>query len=155
VVLTGKVLDKQTGAVLCQQRYVDTPAADPSLSPAELAAITGGRVWPDWGADPAGAPWKNGNSACLFVFQDTDGTKPSATATFDNLEFFKYEIPRIGIEPAVRLTWPDTGMNFGIEAAPSVNGPWSPVQNSVPPGFQQITVPQNGPMQIFRLQQAP
>ncbi len=155
VVLVGQVLDKQTGAVLYQQRYVDTPAADPSLNQTEIAALTGCRVWHDCGADLTGAPWKNGESACLFVFQDTDGTKLPATATFDNLELRKYEIPRIGIEPAVRLTWPSTGMNFGIEAAPSVNGPWSPVQNTVPPGFQQVTVPQNGPMQFCRLQQAP
>lgn len=46
-------------------------------------------------------------------------------------------------------------MNFGVEAAPSVNGPWLPVQDSMPPGFQQMTVPQSGPMQFFHLRQAP
>lgn len=155
VVLTGQVLDKQTGAVLCQQRYVDTPAADPSLSQAELADLTGCRVWHDWGADPAGAPWKNGNSACLFVFQDTDGTEPPATATFDNLELFMYEIPRVGIERAVRLAWPSTGMNFGVEGAPTLQGPWLPLNNTLFPGMQQITVPVNKSAEFFRLQQSP
>ncbi len=144
VLLTGKVLDKQTGAVLRQVQCVDTPAADPTLS-----------FPPDFGADIAGAPWKNGESVCLFVYQQTDGTKPPATATFGALQFLTYEIPLIGIEPAVRLTWPSTPMNFGVEAAPTVNGPWSRVQDSVPPGFQQMTVRQNGPMQFFRAVQTP
>jgi hypothetical protein len=144
VVLTGQVLHKQTGAVLRQVQCVDTPAADPTLI-----------FPPDWGADSAGAPWKNGESVCLFVYQQTDGTKPPASATFDNLEQLKYEIPSIGIEPAVRLTWPSTGMKFGIEAAPAVNGPWLPVQDSVPPGFQQMTVRQSSPIQFFRAVQKP
>jgi hypothetical protein len=144
VVLRGQVLNKENGAMLRQVQCVDTPAADPTLP-----------FPPDFGGDIAGAPWKSGESVCLFVYQQTDSTRPPATARFDDLKFLSYEIPRIGIEAAVRLTWPSTGMKFGIEAAPTTKGPWSPVQDSVPPGFQQLTVPQSGWMQIFRAVQTP
>ena len=64
-------------------------------------------------------------------------------------------MPQISVEPTVRLSWPGTGMNFGVEAAPTVNGPWLPVQDSVPPCFEQMTLPQSAPMQFFRLVRAP
>lgn len=134
---------------------MDTPASDPSLSAAEVAQITGGTVWQDVGSDPAGAPWKNGTSPDLFVFQDTDGTKLPAEATFDNLELRTHEVPQVGIERAVRLIWPATGLNYAVEGAPTVQGPWLPVQESDIPGVQTMTLPLSGPAQFFRLQQAP
>jgi hypothetical protein len=76
-------------------------------------------------------------------------------ATFDNLELLTYEVPQIALERAVRLTWPDTGMNYLIEAAPTALGPWLPFQDSVPPGMQQMTAPANGSMKFFRLREAP
>jgi hypothetical protein len=91
----------------------------------------------------------------LGVFQDTDGTKPPAEATFDNLEFRTYEVPQIALERAVRLTWPDTGTSYLIEAAPTVQGPWLPFQDSVLPGMQQMTAPANDIMKFFRPRQAP
>ena len=90
----------------------------------------------------------------LGIAQYTDGQQPNPTAVFDNLEVQTSEIPSIGIQPGVRLTWPDVG-SYAVECAPTVNGPWLPVQNTIPPGCQQMTVPQSGPMQFFRLVQAP
>ena len=141
VILTGRIIDKQTGAILHQITAVDTPAEDPALSPAELAQITGCQVWHDFGPDIAGAPWKNGNSVELFLVQDTDGTLPPAEATFDNIELLAYAVPQLSIERAVRLSWPATGTNFRIEAAPTVNGPWLPVLDPVIPNMNQLTVP--------------
>jgi hypothetical protein len=155
VVLTGKVLDKQSGTVLYQTNVVDTPASDPTLSQAQLAQLTGCRVWHDFGPDPAGAPWKNGNSFCLLVGQDTDGTLPAAAATFDNLELRTYEVPQIAIERAMRITWPATSGSYAVEAAPSVQGPWLPANDQLPPGVQQMTFPANGSMMFWRLIQAP
>jgi len=45
VILTARVLDKSNGgAVLYERSIVDTPASDPSLDSAQIAAITGGTV---------------------------------------------------------------------------------------------------------------
>jgi len=155
VVVTARVLDKDNGAVLYQGSIVDTPASDPTLTQSQVAQLTGGRLWQDIRTDPSGAPWTSGTAPLLGVFQDTDGTKPPAEATFDNLEFRTYEVPQIALERAVRLTWPDTGTSYLIEAAPTVQGPWLPFQDSVLPGMQQMTAPANGSMKFFRLIQAP
>jgi hypothetical protein len=155
VVVTARVLDKDNGAVLYQGSIVDTPASDPTLTQAQVAQLTGGRLWQDIRTDPSGAPWTNGTAPLLGVFQDTDGTKPPAEATFDNLEFRTYEVPQVALERAVRFSWPDTGMSYLIEAAPTVQGPWLPFQDSVLPGMQQMTAPANGSMKFFRLIQAP
>ncbi len=153
--LTGRVLDKQTGAVLYQRICVDTPAADASLSQAELATATGCRVWHDWGSDPPGTPWRSGTSACLFVFQDTDGSKLPATATFDNLELLHYEIPRVVITRAVQLSCPATGMRFEVEGAHDVEGPYLPIRDSLQPGLEQMVVPQDDLIRFIQLRQAP
>lgn len=155
VILTARVLDKGNGgAVLYERGIVDTPASDPSLDSAQIAAITG-MTFPTPVPDPSGAPWTSGNSPWIGVFQYTDGTLPAAEATFDNFELRTYEIPQVGIERAVQLAWPATGMNYAVEGGPTVQGPWLPVQESARPGMQQMTVPANGLMQFFRLRQAP
>jgi hypothetical protein len=157
VVVTARVLDKDNGAVLYQGSIVDTPASDPTLTQAQVAQLTGCRPWNDVIADPAVAPWTSGGAGAflLGVFQDTDGTKPAAEATFDNIEFRTYEVPQVALERAVRFTWPDTGMSYLFEAAPTVLGPWLPFQDSVLPGMQQMTAPANDIMKFFRLRQAP
>ena len=158
VILTARVLDKSNGgAVLYERSIVDTPASDPSLDSAQIAAITG-MTFPDPVPDPSGAPWtsSDGGSPWLGVFQYTDGTLPAAEATFDNFELRTYEVPQVGIERAVRLTWPaPTGMNYAVEGGPTVQGPWLPVQESAMPGMKQMTVPASVLMQFFRLRQAP
>jgi len=44
-------------------------------------------------------------------------TRP-AEATFDNFELRTYEIPPLGIQRAMRLTWPaPAGLNWAVEGA--------------------------------------
>jgi hypothetical protein len=157
LILTGKLLDSQSGAVLYEKSVVDTPASDPSLTAAQLAQITGLREWPDYGDDPAGAPWTSGaNGPALSVAQDTDATKPPATATFANFELRTYEVPQVSIARAAQLSFPaPAGVHYTVEAAPTVQGPYLPVQELDIPGIQKQTVPFSGPAQFFRLIQAP
>jgi len=155
VVLTGKVLDKATGAVIAQVVATDTPASDPTLSASELAEVTGGRVWQGIVTDPVGAPHSSGIVPAIFVAQESETAPVTAFATFDNLEFRTYEVPQVGYERALRLFWPDTGMSFVIEGASKPEGPYFPIQNLDLPDMQYFTVPANGPQGFFRLQQAP
>ncbi len=156
LLLTGKVLDKDSGAVLYQKTIVDTPASDSSLSAVPLSQITGCRVWPDIVADPAGAPWLNGVALYLLVFQDTDGTKPPAEATFANLQLRTYEVPQLSIDGAVQLSWPaSAGVNYLVEAATTPEGPWLPVQELIIPDIQKTTVPMTAPAKFFRLVETP
>jgi hypothetical protein len=155
VILTARVLDKSNGgAVLYERSTVDTPASDPSLDSAQIAAITGGTVQVQ--DDPSGAPWTSDGLLWLGVFQNTDGTLPAAEATFDNFELRTHEVPQVGIERTVQLTWPaPTGMNYAVEGGPTVQGPWLPINEVATPGLKQMTVPANDIMQFFRLRQAP
>jgi hypothetical protein len=155
VVVTGKVLDKNDGAVIAQVVATDTPASDPTLSASEVAQLTGGRTWLDTAPDPSGAPYTSGIAPLIVVFQDSDVAPLTAMATFDNFELLTYEVPPVGIQRAVQLTWPDTGMNFAVEAAPTVQGPWLPANDQLPPGVQQMTFPANGSKMFWRLIQAP
>jgi hypothetical protein len=148
-------LDRANGeAVLYEKVILDTPASDPALSAAQVQGITGmnlaGLV-----NDAAGAPWTTFRSPWLGVFQYTDGTLPAAEVTFDRFEMRTFEVPQIAIERAVQLSWPATGMNFAVEGAPTLQGPWLPLNNTSLPGMQQITVPVNKSAEFFRLQQVP
>jgi len=54
------------------------------------------------------------------------------------------------------LRWPASGtINYAIEGAPTLQGPWMPVQDTAVPGMNQMTVPANDIMGFFRLRQAP
>jgi hypothetical protein len=69
-------------------------------------------------------------------------TCQSHVGRYDNLELRTSEVPLVAIERTVRVSWPVSAtINYSVEAAPNVQGPWLPVQDSVFPGFQQITVP--------------
>jgi hypothetical protein len=46
-------------------------------------------------------------------------------------------------------------MNYAVEAAPTVLGPYAPVDDLTLPGFEQMTIPMSGPARFFRLRQAP
>jgi hypothetical protein len=155
LLLTARVFDKTDPTKLLYERaYLDTPASDEVLSSQGIADLVGASL-SGFGADP-GAAWKTGQRVWLGVWQNTDGTKPAAEAAFDNLELRTYEVPQVGIERAVRLTWPaPAGVNWAVEAAPTVQGPWLPVQDLGMPGLQKLTVPLSNPAQFFRLQQAP
>lgn len=152
LILTARVLDRDNEAVIYEKSFLDTPGSDPSLTSAQVQALIGA-TWLTVVNDPAGPRWTTFRSPWLGLLMHTAGT--TGEVTFDHFEMRTYEVPPVGIHRAVQLTWPDTGLSFGVEAAPSVNGPWLPVQNSAPPGCQQMTVPQSGPMQFFRLQQSP
>ena len=155
LVITARVLDKANpNMVLYQRTVVDTPAADPTLSAAQFQAVTGMNLL-DLGADAGAAPLSS-SGAGVAVFQYTDGSAPAVLATFDNLEMRTSELPFVGIERAVRLSWPTLStLNYAIEGAPSAQGPWLPVQDTTIPGMNQITVPANHLMQFFRAVQAP
>jgi hypothetical protein len=151
LVLTARVLEPgEQGAVLFERSVVDTPEADPTLTTAEFETLTGMRL--PWNKDVKGMPLFSGDYLDLEIFQYNDGTKPEATAVFDNLELRRYEVPQVGIERAMRLTWPaPAGVNYAVEAAPTVLGPWLLINDTALPGLKQMTVPANRDMQFFRL----
>ena len=155
MLITTRVLDKaDPNTVLYQRSVVDTPNADATLNTAQFQALTGMNLL-DLGPDVAGAPFTS-FGAILGVFQYTDGSKPAVLATFDNLELRTSEIPGVGIERAVRLRWPASAtLNYAVEGAPTLQGPWLPVQDTAVPGSQQMTVPANDIMGFFRLRQVP
>ena len=155
LVITARVLDKaDPNTVLWQSTVVDTPGVDPTLNAAQFQALTG-MNWRDLSPDAAGAPFTS-FGALLGVFQYNDGTKPAFLATFDNLELRTSEVPGIGIERAVRLSWPASAtLNYAVEGAPTLQGPWLPVQDTTVPGVSQMTTPAGGSMQVFRLRQSP
>jgi hypothetical protein len=160
VIVSAKVLDKTSGVIVIHSSFVDTPSADPALTSAEVAQLTGCREWQDVRTDPAIAPWVNGTAPLLYVFQDAAGSMPPAQATFDNLAMRIYDVPRIGIQPVMRLTWlAPSGVNYAVEVAPTPQGPWQPLSLSVTdsgiPGMKQASVPANSTAQFFRLVQAP
>ncbi len=155
VVVTARVLDKgNPPTVLYEHSVVDTPKPDPALTSAEFLSLS--RMELALSPDLSGAPFTSGKGA-VGVFQfNYDGQQPAAVATFDNLELRKYEVPLLGIVRAVRLTWPTpTGVNYSVEGAPTVQGPWLPVQELPMPGLQQMTVPASEAAQFFRPRQVP
>ncbi len=152
VILTARVLDKSNGgAVLYERSIVDTPASDPSLNSVQIAEITD-MTFPNPLPDPSGAPRTSGKAPWLGVFQYTDGTLPAAEATFDNCELRTYEVPQVAIQSTVQLAWPAVaGMNYAVEYAPSVSGPWLLLNDQAWPGLKQMTIPANQNQQFFRL----
>ena len=151
VVITARVLDKANPAeVLYQRSLVDTPEADPVLTSEQFLSLSG--VSLPMSPDLPGAPVTNGTLA-IGVYQDNyDGKQPAAVATFDNLELRLSELPPVGVERAVQITWPvSTATDYILESAPAVEGPWQPVQVSSPPGVEQVTVPTSELARFFRL----
>jgi hypothetical protein len=56
----------------------------------------------------------------------------------------------------VRLSWPASAtFNYAVEGAPTLEGPWMPVQDTAVPGMNQMTFPAEALMRFFRLRQAP
>jgi hypothetical protein len=152
VVVTTRILSKSNpGAVLYERSVVDTPGLDPALTSEEFLRLSGINL--SLHADLAGAPF-TAAGVTVGLFQYNDGTLPAAIATYDNLELRKYEIPPLGITSAVRLSWPAVE-SYSVLGAPTVNGPWLPVNDTARPGMRQMTVPLDSPAQFFRLIQAP
>ncbi len=88
----------------------------------------------------------------MEIFRYNDRTQAAAEVTFDTLELRTHEVPQVGIERAMRLTWPASpAVDFAVEGAPTVNGPWLPLNGPSLTGLKQMTIPANGHRQFFRL----
>lgn len=155
LILTARILDKANpGTVLYERTVVDTPNIDPTLTMAQFQAATGMRLT-DFSEDVTGGLPSVFNSV-LGVWQYGNGQQTQAEAVWDNLELRTSEIPGVGVERAVRLTFPTpAGYNYGLEAASSLQGPWLPVTDPAWPGMQRVTVPASESMKFFRLREAP
>lgn len=155
LIVTTRVLDRNNQNVLLFERsLVDTPQVDASLTTSEFRALTGittASLYPD-----QGPPILAGRAMGVGVFQCSDGHQPPVDGIFDNFSFRLHDVPPMGMARAVQLTWPaPAGVNYAVEAAPTVLGPWLPVQELPMPGLQGLTVPLRQPAQFFRLRQAP
>ena len=153
--LTVRVLDRANpSSVLYTRSVVDTPRADPVLTSAELEALSGMSLSL---CTDVPEPSMTGSTAAIGVFQyNYDGNQPAAEAVFDNLELWKYEAPAAEIGLAVQLSWPALpGLRWIVESAPSLEGPWGPVEDTPMPGMEQRAVPATELMRFFRLQLAP
>lgn len=153
--ISARVLDQSdTNKVLAQCSAVDTPDADPVLTAEEFTRLTGvhlRELIPDVPGSPLELFW-----AAMGVFQYTDGNQPAPQAVFDQLEVRTSEIPPVNIETAVRLSWPrSTTINYAVEAAGTLEGPWLPLGELDRPGVEQRTVPASEATRFFRLRQAP
>ena len=134
VILTARVLDKENNnAVLYERSVVDTPGVDRTLTQAEMEAASGMHM--DAGTD-VGPPITSGTEVFLDLFQYTDGSKPAAEATYDNLErwtsIFPVWRPEIAIQllstipPKVNLTLSAApNSSWAIERALDLTGPWT------------------------------
>jgi len=134
VILTARVLDKENNnAVLYERSVVDTPSVDRTLTQAEMEAASGMHM--DAGTD-VGPPITSGSEVFLDLFQYTDGTKPAAEVTYDNLErwtsIFLVWRPEIAIQllsnssPKVNLTLSAApNSSWAFERAPELTGPWT------------------------------
>jgi hypothetical protein len=134
VILTARVLDKENNnAVLYERSVVDTPSVDRTLTQAEMEAASGMHM--DAGTD-VGPPITSGSDVLLGVFQYTDGTRPAAEVTFDNLErwtaVFPVWRPEIAIQllstssPKVNLTLSAApNSSWTIERSRDLTGPWT------------------------------
>ena len=156
LICTARILDRgSAGTVLYQHTVIDTPHGDRSLTAAEVLAATG-MALQSQAVDPEEGSLYLGGSPWLGVYQYTDGKLAPAQATFDNYEIRTYAVPQVAVERAVRLTVPETALGtFGIECAPTTQGPWRILQNPTVPGLERWTVPVTGDMQFFRTRGMP
>jgi hypothetical protein len=156
VQITARVLDgSPAGTVLYEHSVIDTPNSDHTLSASEIQAAIGLKIQQIL-PDPKIAPWTQGTSPMLGVFQFTDGTLPAAQGTFDNYKMCSYATPQVAVERTVRLAWPESeSRTYGVESAPTAQGPWLPVGSSSCPGFHQLTLPAVEGMQFFRVRTLP
>lgn len=126
VKLNARVLDLDSAnTVLFDRTVTDTPLADPVLA---NGAVRGIRSEPDL----AGSPWPvtqapgNVTLSCTWLNSERAPLNP-VEVTYDNLAVWQYETPQLAIQRAVVLSWPAAQPLFGVESAPSVDGPWTPL----------------------------
>lgn len=157
LLITTRVLDKANpNAVLFERTFWDTAGVDASLTAAQAAALSGIAEVANVVVSPdPGPPFFSGTGGGVGLGLFASATQP-LQATWDNFSLRLHDVPPVSIARAVQLTWPTpTGVNYAVEGAPTVNGPWSPVQELTTPGLQKQTVPVSSPAQFFRLIQAP
>jgi hypothetical protein len=148
-------LDKANqNAILFERSFVDTAGVDASLTTAEFTALSGITTYHL--VRDSGPPVISGTGGGVGMFQFTDGRQPPVDALWDNFSMCLHDVPPIGIARAVRLSWPTpAGVNYAVESAPAVQGPWLPIQESPAPVLQQVTVPAGDLTRFFRLRLAP
>jgi len=75
---------------------------------------------------------------------------------YDNFTYEYRSAAVLNIEKAVRLSWPALATAFAVEAAPTVNGPWTLLTEPIiqRDGLNYVTVPApaSEAMSVFRLQ---
>jgi hypothetical protein len=155
LIITVRVLDKANqNAVLFVRSFVETPGVDPSVTTGEFRTNSGITTM-TLVSDP-GPPVFSGDYGYVGVFQFTDGHQPPVEAIFDNFLLRLHDEPPLNIARAVQLTWTSpAGVNYRVWAAPTVEGPWLPVQELEMPGMQKLTVPASGAAQFFRVLEGP
>jgi hypothetical protein len=110
LIVTARVLDKDNqNAVLYERSVLDTPQADPTLTSAEMLALTGMNL--PAGADVTGVPYDFGEAVGLAAWQYSDGTKLAAAVTYDNVEQSIYETTDVGIITQPTTQWVPLGSN--------------------------------------------
>ncbi len=151
-IITARVLDKANqNASLLEYIYIDTPGVDPSLTSSQFAGLSGITTFPM--RPDSGPPLLSGTEAGVGLFQFAAG---AAQAVWDNFALRLHDVPPISIARAVQVTWPaPAGVNYSVEGAPTVQGPWMPVQEVDMPGIQKVSAPLSGPSQFFRLVETP
>jgi hypothetical protein len=156
LIITTRVLDKANqNAVLFERSFVDTPSLDPSLTTAQFRALTGLTTLGGLTTDPGG-PLFSGNKGDVGIWQFAEGPQPPVEALWDDFSLHLHDVPPLSISRAVQLTYAaPAAVNYAVEGAPSVQGPWLPVQDLTMPGLNQMTIPLSNPAQFFRLIQAP
>jgi len=155
LIITTRVLDKANpGTVLFERSFVDTPGVDASLTTSQFWALTGMTnmtLVRDSGA-PVFNGWYEGGVA---VAQFTDGHQPPVEALWDNFALRLHDEPPVSIARAVEITFAvPAGVSYILEAAPSVQGPWTRVQELEMPGIQKRTILVSGAAQFIRAVQA-
>jgi hypothetical protein len=148
VVIRVAVLDKDANdAVLFQRTVTDTEAIDPTV-----ASFRGHTFYPD-----PGPPWRNANAIDLAVLSMSSERQADFRLVLDNFTYSRSSEPAIGVERAVRLSWPARPGSWVVEGAKQLEGPWVEVQepSTTIPGIQQVTVPAQlaEEMKVFRLRQ--
>jgi len=155
VAIAARVLDKANPNIVLFENspLLDTPNSDTTLNGNEFNALTGITLL-DLQPDPPKTP-PAAFYALVGVFKFTDGSQPFPLNTFDNLQSFSYEVPRVSLFPAVQIAWPAPVGVYGVQWGPTPEGPWQPLPDQSLPGWQQTTVPVSAPAEFIRLIQAP
>jgi hypothetical protein len=63
-----------------------------------------------------------------------------------------HDVPPLNIVPVAQIAWPAlVGVNYGLETAPTVQGPWQPVPDPMIPAMNQTTKLFGDSMRFYHL----